>query len=126
MSTDVIPTMPDIDCPTWCARDHAADWQMHVAVGRDTRGIPMADGTVGHRTRPESEWLAMFEPLHLRLLSQVDLGSYEHARVDIQRGVDGVTCLYVTAEGVLTSAQARTFAADLLAAADRLDTITGL
>ncbi len=54
-----------------------------------------------------------------------DLGCREHARVDMQRGVDGATCLYVEAEGVLTSTRARAFAADLLAAADQLDTVTG-
>jgi hypothetical protein len=63
----------------------------------------------------------MFESLHLRHLARVDLGHGESAEVDLQHGIDGETTLYLVAEGVLTAELARTFAADLLNAADMLD-----
>ncbi len=41
----------------------------------------------------------------------MDLGDSLSAEVDLQRGLDGKTVLYLMAEGVLTAALARTFAA---------------
>ena len=51
----------------------------------------------------------------------MDLGDSLSAEVDLQRGLDGKTVLYLIAEGVLTTALARMFAAELLTAADMLD-----
>lgn len=125
MTTTTVDTypMPDLHCPDWCDRDHLPDWEMHVSVGLDTRGIPMADGTVSYSKTPLSEWLDMFEPLHMRTLGKIDLGSREYAVVDVQRGADDETILYVDAQGALTSEQARRYAAELLNAADMLDGI---
>lgn len=126
MSTFAIPTMPDIDCPAWCDRDHAADWHQHVAIGLDETPIPaVGGGFLPDNRAPLSEWLEDFEALHLRNLTRIDLGGSESADLDLQCGRDRRTVLYVTAQGAITSAQARAFAADLLAAADQLDAVTG-
>ncbi len=118
--------MPDLHCPDWCEREHEADWKLHVAVGLDTRPIPAAGGGFLPDLRgPLSEWLETFEPLHLRQLVRVDLGYGQSADVDLQQGLDGKTFLYLVAEGVLTAELARTFAAELLNAADTLDRIEG-
>lgn len=53
--------------------------------------------------------------------SRVDLGDSLSAEVDLQRGLDGKTVLYLMAEGVLTAALARTSQPELLNAADMLD-----
>lgn len=58
-----------------------------------------------------------------RHLARVDLGHGQSAEVDLQQGVDRETTLYLVAEGILTAELARTFAADLLNAADTLDRI---
>jgi hypothetical protein len=122
--------MPELDCPTWCERDHYADWYQHVAVGLDTRRIP--DGKGGflpdHRC-PIEQWCSMdyFSSLHVRSLASMDLGGTESADVDIQRSEgerDNETTLYIDAQGVMNTAQARMFAAELLNAADALDGIT--
>lgn len=128
MSTFAIPTMPDLDCPAWCDRDHDADWQQHVAIGLDCTPIPAVGGGFlpDDNRMPLAQWLGeAFEPLHLRNLSRIDLDKSEYAALDLQRGWEDRTGLYIAAEGVITSAQARAFAADLLAAADQLDTVTG-
>lgn len=64
---------------------------------------------------------AAVEQFRLRHLVRVDLGDSLSAEVDLQRGLDGKTVPYLMAEGVLTAALARTFAAELLTAADMLD-----
>ena len=124
-SHSTIPPMPDLHCPTWCESDHAADWEQHVLAGRDTRGIPSADGTISQRVpMPESQWLTLeyFEPLHQRMLDTITLNdSGEYARIDLQRGVENETDLYLDAGGVLSPSKARQVAAALLNAADRLD-----
>lgn len=127
MSTYEIPTMPDLDCPAWCDRDHAADWHQHVAIGLDRTPIPaVGGGFLPDNRMPLAQWLdEAFEPLHLRNLTRIDLGGSESAELDMQRGRADSTVLYVTAQGAITSAQARAFAADLLAAADQLDAVTG-
>jgi hypothetical protein len=128
-STDTIPPMPDLRCPSWCEGDHEADWQRHVAVGLDTRRIP--DGHGGYMSEdnrcPIEQWATLdyFEPLHLRTLTDVALTEHkERARIDLQRGSEGETCLYVDAAGPISAAQARKLAADLLNAADELDAVT--
>jgi hypothetical protein len=126
VTTDAFPPMPDFDCPSWCDRDHEADWRMHVAVGRDTRPIPTADGGLRYPDTSLSEWLELFEPFHLHKVARVDLGRGrvdEYAQVDLQRGVEEVTLLYVNADGDMTAEQARAFAAELLKAADVLEQV---
>ena len=117
--------MPAIDCPQWCDRDHAADWRKHVAIGRDPRGVPMADGTVSYSSTPEHEWLECFDVMHWRSVLRLDLpaqtGGSGRAEVSLQSGPSYRTLLYVDVVDELTATQARAFALGLLEAVDQLE-----
>lgn len=127
-ANDTTISMPDLDCPAWCARDHARDWAEHVSAAQWSGTIPKIDGTVITVTPSTGyeldEWLQSFAPLHTRSLSDVTLNEYETASISLDRtGRDDATTLYVAAQGAMTAVTARQLAAALLDAADALDVI---
>jgi len=128
MNTPTIPPMPDVDCPSWCTVDHAADWQQHVAVGLDDRPIPAEGGgflDMSRRT-PLDRWctLEAWMPVHFRTVGTFGVDGREAVEVVLSRDVEdpaSAAYLYVHGEGSMTAAQARQLAALLLDGADALE-----
>lgn len=117
-----VPPMPATNCPAWCESDHADDWARTVVDLSKPYELPMNDGAVAHGgPASEEEMARLWEPLHVRTVGVVDLGGKESAHVDMQRGIDDDTQVYVDAEGPMTAEQARTFAGMLLEAAAALE-----
>ena len=123
--TSTIPPMPALDCPSWCERDHEADWRQHVQTGMDTRGIPMADGTILRNPMPLEEWCTLdyFGPVaHRRRLAELHLAERDTITLDLDDDPSaGDPSLYLIAEAALSAAEARQLAAELVDAANRLD-----
>jgi len=124
MNITTIPPMPATNCPAWCERDHPADWALTVSDLSKSYEIPMNDGTVAHfGPASEQEMARLFEPLHVRTVGSIDLGGMESAQVDLQRGTEEDTQVYINAEGPMSAEQARTFAGMLLEAAAALEAL---
>ena len=122
--------MPDMHCPTWCAADHLADWERHVAVGFDTRRIPAAGGGYlpddGRATVEEWCTLAYFTSSHFApLVDDQKTGTLDDSgetwMLHLASSPDEPTHLYIDATGAMTAADTRRMCAHLLEAADRLD-----
>jgi hypothetical protein len=125
--------MPDLHCPTWCQRDHAADWQRHVAVGLDTRRIPaVGGGFLPESPLPIEEWCTLdyFTSSHLapivdQPVSETFEGERDRWSLDLTAEPgDEQAYLYLHADGPMTAADVRRMVAHLLEAADLLDEIT--
>ena len=108
IDTAALPPMPDLACPAWCSADHYSTWRQQVEACRG----PFADGEL----RDPADY---FEPLHSLSLHR----GGPAVTLDLQHGVDEDAVLYLQAGDVITPAQARALAAELLQAADRLEAV---
>lgn len=128
MTTTETPTI-DLDCPSWCTFDHDAYsehiWKQFAA--------DVASGSIVHtpaaRQAIDDEIRALAADDHAHVLMEIHEGQsiYREVRVFRQFGPFAIG-LYSedTAEHhMLDSAGAREVAAALLAAADKLDELTG-
>lgn len=127
-----IPPMPDTRCPSWCTYDHAARWAQHVSIEMGRWEIPHTDGTVRvHEpvTNPAAileSWKKLEEDgFHNREVFRLgatpeDPNRYELG-ISLGQSDSGGAHLYVSMDGGVNAAEARTIAAALLEAADLLD-----
>ena len=121
--------MPPMHCPTWCAADHLADWERHVAVIFDTRRIPAAGGGFlpDDDRVPIEEWCTTeyFMLVHAAPLVDQKTGTLDNSderwTLELASSPDEPTHLYIYAVGAMTAADTRRMCAHLLEAADLLD-----
>lgn len=122
--------MPATDCPRFCEIDHAASWsRLAEGIGK-TYTIPHTDGTEAASVTwtledVQQAWDEVHGRCHQASIASIPVGGSETLVLDLIRDADedgtDSLALYIDAQGAVTAEQARTFAAALLAGADRLE-----
>jgi hypothetical protein len=125
--------MPDTKCPSWCTYDHAAAWARYVSQEMGGWSIPRSDGTVSVH-EPVTDPAAILESwkrteedgFHNRDVFCLEASPDEPRRYPLQilmgqGDSDPAPHLYLSMDGPVNAAEARTIAAALLEAADTLE-----
>lgn len=117
--TETYP-MPATNCPSFCSVDHVAHWaDLAQTIGK-TFTMPKVDGELVHYVWTLDNSLERFGSGHSATLCDIAVSENESLTLDLTDYGQGME-LYIDATAPITAEQARAFAAELLAGAERLE-----